>query len=335
VLAIALASLLAAPVAVDHDVPPKVGILPVRGGKGLRQADRDHLRARSRATLVGPWVRVVDDDELSDAEACEDASCQRRSLEAHGVAYWLTIEIEGRDRMYTVRTALWSLDDDEALVRAEERCMVCGRVELAELVAAQTLAMRRFLSRTGDDPAVFVVDARPRSARVEIDDNAVGKGYVRRPVSPGPHRLRVSAPGYDPQELTLSVTRGVTRTVEIQLMHPELPGRLHRPLAIGALGAAAVTLGVGVALVAADGEPVARRCGPDDAASLDVDGDCRYVHRTLGTGVTLTALGVGLASAAATLLVIDARRRRRHRDAWAGRVRLELGPWRASLVASF
>lgn len=329
-----LACSFAAPVAAAQPEAPRVGILPVRGGAGLTEADRDHLRARSRAALLGPWVRVAEEDEITGAEACEDHACRQRSLAAHGVAYWLTTELEGRDRMYMVRTALWSVDQTDALAHTEERCVVCGRVELAELVAAQTLTMRRFLSETGDDPAAVVVDARPRSARVEVDGAFIGKGHATTQVSPGEHLVRVSARGYDPQEVMLSVTRGVTRTVELRLSHPELPGRLHRPIAIGALAAAAVSIGAGAALVAADGEPLGRRCGSDDPASFDADGDCRYVHETLGAGVAVTALGVGLAGAAATLLVIDASRRKRRDKAWS-RVRLQVGPGRVGLAGTF
>lgn len=312
-----------------------VGILPVRGGIGLSTADREHLRARSRAALLGPWVRVADDEEVAGAKACEDHACRQRSLAAHGVTYWLTTEIEGRDRMYSVRTALWSVDDDDALAHAEDRCVVCGRVELAELVAAQSLAMRSFLTETGDDPAGVVVDARPRSARVVIDGADVGKGRVTREVEPGEHQVRVTARGYTTQELTLAVTRGVTRTVKVHLTRPTAPGRLHRPLGIGGLAAAAVGIAAGAALIAAEGEPVSRRCGPDDPQNLDADGDCRYVHQTLEAGIVMTALGVGLAGAAATLLVVDAGRRRRHADAWNGRVRVHVAPGRVGVSGRF
>lgn len=334
-LAFALVWSLAAPVAAEPPVPPRVGILPVEGGQGLSEADRDHLRERSRAALLGPWVRVADEAEVAAAEACEDAACLRRSLAPHGVSYWLTTRLQGRDRMFVVHTALWSVEAAALLAHAEERCVVCGRVELAELVAAQTLTMRQFLTETGDDPAAFVVDARPRSARVELDGTAVGKGRVSTLVSPGEHRIRVSARGYDPQELTLSATRGVTRSVEVRLTHPELPRRLHRPLALGGLATAAVSIGVGAALVAADGRPLTRRCGPDDPQSFDVDGDCRFVHDTLGAGVALTALGVGLAGAAMTVLIVDASRRRRHGDAWARRPGPRMSLGRAGVGLAF
>lgn len=309
--------------------------MAVEGGQELSPADREHLRSRSRATLVGPWARVAEDEELAGAGACEDHACRQRSLAAHGVTYWLTTEIDGRDRMYTVRTALFSVDDAEALAHTEERCMVCGRAELAELVAAQSLVMRQFLSEAGDDPAAVTVDARPRSARVELDGTPVGKGVVSTQVSPGEHRIRVSARGHDPQELTLTVTRGVTRSVKVRLTRPELPVPLHRPLAIGGLGAAVLAIGSGAALIAADGEPLARRCSSDDPQNFDGDGDCRYVRKTLGAGVVLTAVGAGLASAATTLLVIDAKRRRRHARAWAGTVRMHVGPGRFGLSGTF
>jgi hypothetical protein len=223
--------------------------------------------------------------------------------------------------------------ETEAVAHAEERCVVCGRVELAEVVAAQTLTMRRFLTEAESAPAAFVIDARPRFAHVMVDGVEIGKGRVRTEVRPGEHRIRVTARGYDPQELTLPVTRGVTRAVEVRLTQPQVPQRLHRPLALGGLATAAVGIGVGAALVAADGEPVARRCGPD-AGNVDADGDCRYVHHTLAAGVTMTALGVGLASAAATLLIIDASRRKRHGQAWADRHGVRLGIGRGGLAVS-
>jgi hypothetical protein len=330
-----LALLLAASLAEERPVPPKVGILPVVGGTGLSKADREHLRTRSRAAMLGPGVRVADDEEVAPAEECEEQACRKRSLAPHGVTYWLTTEIAGRDRMYTVQTKLWAIDADDPLADTEERCIVCGRVELAELVAAQALTMRRFVSETGSDPAAFVVDARPRSAHVEIDGTEVGKGRVHALVTPGQHQIRVTARGYDPQELTLSVTHGVTRSVKVSLTHPEGPSRYHRPLAIGAMATAAASIGVGAALMASDGRPVRRRCGPDDPQNLDADGDCRYVHQTLGGGVALTALGVGLASAATTLLVIDAGRRRRRSEEPLVRLRIQVTPTRVGLVGAF
>jgi hypothetical protein len=330
-----LALLLAAPVAGERPVPPKVGVLAVVGGTGLREADRDHLRTRSRAAMLGPDVRMADDEELAKAQSCENQACRQRSLAPHGVTYWLTIEIDGRDRMYSVQTTLWSALADQPVAETKERCVVCGRVELAELVAAQALTMRRFVSETADDPAAFVVDARPRGARVEIDGREVGKGHVRAMVAPGEHRIRVSARGYVPQELTLSVTHGVTRAVEVSLLHPEGPGRWHRPLAIGAVAAAAASIGVGAGLLAADGRPVRRRCGSDDPQNLDAEGDCRYVRQTLGAGVVMTALGVGLASAATTLLVIDAGRRRRRSEVPVVRLRLQVTPSRVGLAGTF
>jgi hypothetical protein len=272
---VALALLLAAPFQAQP-VPPKVGILPVIGGLGLSAADRDHLRTRSRAAMLGPGVRVAEADELAEAETCADEACLKRSFAAHGVPYWLTIAIGGQDRMFTVQTTLWSLDSEAAVADAKERCVVCGRVELAELVAAQAWTMRRFVSETDDEPAVLVVDAPPVLA----------------------------------------------------------PKRWQRPLAISALAAATMSIGGGVALVAIDRRAVWSRCGPADQQNLDVDGDCRYVHQTLGAGIVMTALGVGLASAAVTLLVVDASRRRRH-GAPSPRLRVRVGPGHVGLAGTF
>lgn len=314
-------------------VPPKVGVLPVSGGAGLSAADREHLRTRSRAALLGPGLRVAVNDELAAAESCANATCRKRSLVAHGVSWWLTIDIGGHDRMYTVRTKLWSADADEAIAATEQQCAVCGRLELAELVAAQAWEMRRLLHETADEPSVLVVDARPASARVEIDATAGGRGHVRAEVAPGEHEIRVSAPGYASQTLTLSLKRGVTRSLSVVLQRTADPVQWHRPLAIGGLVLATASIGGGAALVAIDGRPVAQRCGPERPQNLDIDGDCRYVHRTLGAGIAMTAIGVGLASAAVTMLAIDISRRRSEDS--PSRVQIELGPARVGLAGRF
>lgn len=99
------------------------------------------------------------------------------------------------------------------------------------------------------------------------------------------------------------------------------------------LGGAAIGIGLaafagGIALLAIDGREIAARCRDTD--QRDLDGDCRWVHRTMAGGIAMAVTGVALTSTGATLLIID----RRHRDPRYA-VSTTVSPQRLSLAISF
>lgn len=93
------------------------------------------------------------------------------------------------------------------------------------------------------------------------------------------------------------------------------------------LGLGLGALAGGIALLAIDGREIASRCGD---AERDLDGDCRWIHRTTAGGVAMTVAGVALATAGATLLIFD----RRDRDRRYA-LRATVSPRHASLAIAF
>lgn len=104
-------------------------------------------------------------------------------------------------------------------------------------------------------------------------------------------------------------------------------GSAQRALGGVSLGIGLATLVSGAVLIGIDGNEIRSRC--DDPAARDIDGDCRWVHRTLGGGVAMTVVGTALAATGVALLVVDHRRGRR------SDVRALVAPNRVALSVSF
>jgi hypothetical protein len=95
------------------------------------------------------------------------------------------------------------------------------------------------------------------------------------------------------------------------------------------LSAGAVALVAGSTLIALDGREHGARCRAENDTAIDADGDCRYVHRTLGGGISLVLGGVLASAGGITLLALDARRRRR------AELSMRIGDRRVALVGRF
>jgi hypothetical protein len=80
-----------------------------------------------------------------------------------------------------------------------------------------------------------------------------------------------------------------------------------RPAGIALLAAGSASAIGGAVLLGLDGNDVRRRC---DAQNTDADGDCRFVHETLGPGIAMLSGGVLAVAGGITLVSIDRRRRR-------------------------
>lgn len=98
-----------------------------------------------------------------------------------------------------------------------------------------------------------------------------------------------------------------------------------RPVGIGLLVAGSVAAIGGVVLIGVDDRAIQRRCGPQE---IDADGDCRYVHSTLGGGIALVTSGVFALAGGITLVTIAKRRR-------VTVLRARLGPGRITLAGRF
>jgi hypothetical protein len=329
-LGIALVAALWCGNAAAGDDTAKVAILPVADEAGLTAADLQYIQRRMRTTLEGSDLRVASSATTQAAEACGDALCRRRTFSSHGVSYWLSAKVRGSNRMYDVEVSLWSPDDTRPIARTSDRCSVCGQRELAELISAQTLNLRRWITQTSTAPAVLSIASRPSNAEVFVDGRPVGRGRVRHEVQPGRHTVRITAKGHEPTERTVTVTRGVTLDLDVEL-RPTRAGPNVRPWGIAALTTGIAATTGGAVMLGLHGREYGPRC-KDGSANFDDDGDCRYVHQTLAGGIVTTIAGIGLSATGVTLLSVD---RRRHDGRRRAELQLKLTPRRLVLSGKF
>lgn len=313
-------SVLSLPPAPDSPMGPRVAVQPV-DSDGLSAAAEAVLDARIRRMLIRGGASLARAAVADEIERCREPACRARTLRAHRVAYWLSNEVSGADRVYRVRLQLWADDDEDPIATVDERCVVCGRADLGDLVAAATHKLSTWIVVTADRPdlPVLTIETEPQQARVRVDGKPMAPGFSGGPVWPGEHVVEVTAPGYEAQRHTVQVETDGDASLRVALRErPPHPPWMRR------LGIAGLTVGVpvtatGITLLALHGRDVGRRCGSDRPDNVDAEGDCRYVYDTAAGGGIATGLGVAFSAAAASLLIVDWRRR-------VGR-RAEVGPW--------
>jgi hypothetical protein len=197
---------------------------------------------------------------------------------------------------------------------AEERCDLCGREELAELVADLTSTVRRRLVAQAQPPPMLVVTSNPLGARVTLDGTTVGHTPLEMTATPGDHRVQVEAKGHRSQLANVNLVDGVVERVSVRLVpvartdtQELLPGR---PLVIGgaaSLGVGLAGIGAGTALLVLHGRPIESECSGDNQ---DVAGRCRYLHDTRLPGIITTALGGAATIVGVALLAVGSQRNR-------------------------
>lgn len=318
---------MAAPLSNSKHERVRVAVLPVSVRGDAAGLTRDALHERVLRGLDSARLEVTTETKAARLAACESHACRQRTASMSGVTHWLMVDLEGRDRTYDARLRLFAVGEKAPVMEATDRCVICGRAEIDDLVGAQAVVVKDWLEQRDGAVAHIHVTSKPAGASVMIDGRPVGRAPVTATVEPGEHRVELRALRHHPVTKTLEVGRGVTEHVNGRLTRKDL--KLW-PWGAAALSAGVPMLGAGAVLLAVDGNPYERRCGADDAANFDVDGDCRYVHDTFTPGVALTVVGAISTVAGVTLVTIDAVRGTKGRD-----LRARVGPGTVSLVGRF
>jgi hypothetical protein len=185
--------------------------------------------------------------------------------------------------------------------------------------------------------------APPPGVEVRSDDNVLPAAALGEalPVDPGPHQVRVSAPGYREETRSVTLEEGKTAVVEIALQRSaDEPGRgWARPAGIALTTAGAVGLGIGAVTgvlslnkvsavksesMCTSGSP----CSTTDASGLGS-------AKTLGNVSTATFVAGGVLAAAGVVLLVLPSGGGARSSSVAGNVRLSLAPGRLDLRGSF
>jgi len=262
---------------------------------------------------------------------CEDAPCLAALATASGADYVLIprLAVDDEQRGYRFTGRIVDAQGHE-LFTVEEGCEVCGFEEALVLVEDRLASTADRLARLDAEATTAVVTGAPTGATVTIDGMGVGRLPISHSVSPGPHRIAVSRPGFLTQAFEVDFPPGARKELEVRLpVDPTVDAlararERQRVLTIagattGGLSLAALVAG-GV-LVGIHGMPYRRDC------EADIEGNCRHLYGTRPAGIAaIVTGGVGLAVGIA--LLVKARRgsKQRQGSAWS--------PRRAATIAS-
>ncbi|HET7876283.1 MAG TPA: PEGA domain-containing protein [Methylomirabilota bacterium] len=104
--------------------------------------------------------------------------------------------------------------------------LVVGLIALG-LLSGQAQAQRILTYVTPGNSAIITVDVLPLQADIVLDGLRIGSAHdlVARtvPVTPGPHVLQVSAPGFIPAVMNVPGTANWANRIQIQLVPERKP----------------------------------------------------------------------------------------------------------------
>lgn len=308
----ALALVMTARAPVTDDSPGvRLAVLPVDVGPQGAASAGQTLQEPLRRGLESNRYELVEGFTAARLAKCDTPACRNRTASTRGVTHWLAVRVTSNDRTHDVSLRLHTVGEEDPVMEASERCVICGRSELGDLIGAQAVVVRDWLEQRDAAVARIEVVAAPVGARVALDGRSVGRAPLQLQVEPGRHRIEVSARRHRSQRRVVTVGRGVTEHVAVEL--PENRDLRLWPWGAGLLASGVPSLTAGAVLWALDGRHYGPRCGANDPDNFDVDGDCRYVHDTFGAGVGLTVAGAAATLVGVTLISVDLLRGGSHR----------------------
>ncbi len=301
----------------------RVALEPLDVEGELAAPDRVAILAALRRGLSSPGYTVI-----GEPERCTNRRCRQAAASEYERVHRIGLRVVAGPRTYEVELRAYRPGQDTAYATASGRCEICGVAELEQLVLSKADAISRRLASGELASASLAVTSVPLGADVLLDGEMVGTTPYEAAVAPGVHRVELMRNGYRPASMRVDATGGVRERVHAVLDATDTRSP-RKVIGVVALGVGVAALAGGVTMLALDGREVGRRCGGD--ANRDLDGDCRWVHRTLGGGIAMTIGGSVLAATGVTLLVLDRRQAKARRYALSGTI----GPQRVGLTLAF
>ncbi len=257
-----------------------------------------------------------------DLSACTATPCWQAQAQASGSRYIASLSLDALEADQRLKIAIVDLTDGSTVVELERTCELCGRDELLDATADLSATALRKLQSHAAVTTEVLVDSIPPGATVMLDGDEVGTTPLRVEVSPGPHTVELSAPGYDPFSHGLDLERGTTESVRLRLSAtsspvpapdtappPPGPQRRRGRVIAGAslLGGGFAAAAAGVTLLVLHGRPITSDCS---GSEVDTDGDCHFLHDTRTGGVIGLSVGAAALVGGAVVLGLELRRDR-------------------------
>lgn len=201
----------------------------------------------------------------------------------------------------------------------------------------------RFVITTGESPSPGSAKSPPPGVQATSDGKDIPAAALGEalPADPGPHQVRVSAPGYGAETRSVVLEEGKTAVVEITLQRPARGWSRPAGIALTTVGAAGLGIGAvtGIVSLLKVGDIKARCGGVHCPASDTADRDALSSATTLGNVSTAGFVAGGaLAAVGVVLLVLPAGRDTPGpvgHTQLAERLRVSVGPGRFELRGSF
>lgn len=233
---------------------------------------------------------------------CETPACLSALHDGTGASYALRTRVTVNDRDYQLQLELLRTRDAFAVASRDERCDLCGREEIGKLVETQAALLRKDLEDLVQGPPRLTITSQPSGAFVFIDGQIVGQTPLERTLVEGKHVVRVTYDGYVAEERPLELSRGLRKSLDIQLVREPRAAR-QRAVGWAGVGVGIPALVAGTALLALNDRPIRSDCDAADR-NQDLDGDCRFLHDTAWAGGATLAAGAALIGIGITLLLV-------------------------------
>jgi len=302
---------------------PTVGALRLRLPNDVSGPDQDTLNQRFGEGLQRSGLTAS--PVPKEASACQDAACYQEAAQKAQVELLVGGDVQKTGPDYAVQVYAISAETGEVVAQVDGVCEICGIGELGDVVGSLAARLRPTLDNT-NQPTTLTVETDPEGAEVWIDGERMGETPLQTRIAPGTHELDVVKRGRRTKHVEVSLRPGVNETYSFRLARST---RVPQWVPWVGLGAGAVSLASGIALLVIDEDPIRNDCNPD------AEGRCQYLYDTVAGGATLTVLGVALVGTSVGLLIAQARQDRVQRSGVQSRVRLVPGLRGASLVGRF
>lgn len=291
---------------------PSVAVLGVRVEGELEAHVRDQLQEQLAQGLTRGELTVASAEQVRSAfegiDACDALACFAEAVRASGAVLGVRADLVVRGRDYELHVEVIDAKNGTVLHKRESSCEICGTAEVIEQLGNEASAVVPFIVEYTQARSVLEVRSEPPGARVLVDGSEVGTTPFSGEVIAGERVVAVSKAGFTSSERRVTVDRGATSVVDVQLdpVAPEPKPGPHAALGWTPIAVGAAAIGAGVALIVIEEDPVAGRC--DDPNNLDAFGTCRYRYKTLEGGIAMAAAGAALVVTGAVILGIRAKR---------------------------
>jgi TolB-like protein len=276
----------------------RVAVVRLDFDSGVVEAARELFGQRLVEGLTAAQFDVVAAGEAATALAarngglpdCRQPSCYPAVAEALAVGYLVTGNVTVASKTYDITLELVNGRTGNVIGTNRERCDICGVEEAGEKMGLAASALRARLEALTKTPARFIIRSRPPGAVATLDGLRVGFTPQDRELPGGPHKLTLSAPGYEPLEHTFIAVSGVDETLDLDLVR--LPTKFpYRAAGWTGLLIGAALISGGIWALSLDGKEIA--CAQSER---DVFGHCPTVRDSRIGGAVL--IGGGVATAA-------------------------------------